>query len=161
MFQPLPTFTDGNIRVQSCKCAVQAQRDDSLPALLVVVTGRGPLLGEYQAKLRRLALRRCAFRTAWLTPGDYPLLLGTADVGVCLHTSSSGLDLPMKVMSAWPLHDSDVLRCALRVEQGIQLEHAGCVSGSYPHLLCYQTTICLQPGSALASRGTVVQSLQI
>jgi len=71
----------------------QAQQDDSLPPLLVVVTGRGPLLAEYQARLRR-----CAVRTAWLAPGDYPLLLGAADVGVCLHTSSSGLDLPMKVL---------------------------------------------------------------
>lgn len=76
----------------------QAQQDDSLPPLLVVVTGRGPLLAEYQARLRRLPLRRCAVRTAWLAPGDYPLLLGAADVGVCLHTSSSGLDLPMKVL---------------------------------------------------------------
>lgn len=80
----------------------QAQQDDSLPSLLVVMTGRGPLLAEYQARLRRLPLRRCAVRTAWLAPGDYPLLLGAADVGVCLHTSSSGLDLPMKVVPLAP-----------------------------------------------------------
>lgn len=51
----------------------------------------------YLARLRAMAFQRVAFRALWLEAADYPALLGAADVGVSLHASSSGLDLPMKV----------------------------------------------------------------
>ena len=69
----------------------------ALPRLLILVTGKGPQREHYQRQMARLRLQHVAFRTLWLEAQDYPLLLGSADLGISLHTSSSGLDLPMKV----------------------------------------------------------------
>ena len=83
----------------------------SLPKLLIVVTGKGELKERYLREIAHLesteAWQFVRIRTAWLESSDYPLLLGSADVGVSLHTSSSGLDLPMKVV--------DMLGCGLPV----------------------------------------------
>jgi beta-1,4-mannosyltransferase len=72
-------------------------KDTDAPDLALLMTGRGALRPEFEKRLERRKLRRLAVRTTWLEPSDYPVLVGMADAGLCLHQSSSGLDLPMKL----------------------------------------------------------------
>lgn len=72
-----------------------------LPNLRVIITGKGPMLSEikeYISNTLAPKLKHTRIYTAWLSTEDYPLVLGTADVGVSLHMSSSGVDLPMKAV---------------------------------------------------------------
>ena len=74
-----------------------AREQLSFPRLLMLITGDGPLREFYEARIRDLSLSRIYVQTLWLAPEDYPLLLRAADLGLCLHRSSSVLDLPMKL----------------------------------------------------------------
>ncbi|XP_021100088.1 chitobiosyldiphosphodolichol beta-mannosyltransferase isoform X5 [Heterocephalus glaber] len=84
-----------------------ASDGDSLPSLVCVITGKGPLKEHYIRLISQKHFQRIQVCTPWLEAEDYPLLLGSADLGVCLHKSSSGLDLPMKVV--------DMFGCCLPV----------------------------------------------
>ncbi|CAM9375194.1 unnamed protein product [Heterosigma akashiwo] len=66
--------------------------------LVVCVTGKGPQKEMYERLIGGMVLKDVEIHTLWLEPEDYPLFLGACDLGVCLHKSTSGLDLPMKVL---------------------------------------------------------------
>ncbi|CAN8002634.1 unnamed protein product [Ixodes hexagonus] len=87
--------------------AKKERGDNSLPDLFCVITGKGPMKDHYLARIRAKPLAHIRFLAPWLSAQDYPKLLGVADLGVCLHTSSSKLDLPMKVV--------DMFGCGLPV----------------------------------------------
>jgi beta-1,4-mannosyltransferase len=76
----------------------------TLPRLVVVITGTGPLKESHEERFRASPLSRVAIRTAWFEEEDYPKALAAADLGVCMHTSSSGLDLPMKIADMFGSH---------------------------------------------------------
>lgn len=69
-----------------------------LPKLFVVVTGKGPLKDDFLSMVKSACFKNVFVRTCWLEASDYPLVLGSADIGISLHESSSGIDLPMKVV---------------------------------------------------------------
>jgi beta-1,4-mannosyltransferase len=78
--------------------------------LLILVTGDGARRAEFERRFAGLPSRRVQLRTRWLDPEDYPRIVGSADLGLCLHRSSSGVDIPMKVAD---LFGAGVPVCAL------------------------------------------------
>ncbi|KXG53312.1 uncharacterized protein PGRI_003620 [Penicillium griseofulvum] len=73
-----------------------------LPEVLAIITGKGPQKKMYLEQIAALEktnkLQKVTIRTAWLSVPEYAQLLASASLGVSLHTSSSGVDLPMKVV---------------------------------------------------------------
>ena len=84
--------------VQQYDAALVHENSRSLPPILLVITGKGPRKAFYESQISTMKLTDCRVLTTWLKIEDYPCLLGSADLGISLHTSSSGLDLPMKVV---------------------------------------------------------------
>lgn len=62
----------------------------SLPFLIFAITGKGPLREFYEEKIRAMDLQSSGVVTCWVEAEDYPRLIGAADIGVSLHTSTSG-----------------------------------------------------------------------
>ncbi|KAJ3151674.1 mannosyltransferase [Geranomyces variabilis] len=85
----------------------EANAEKRVRDVVLVITGKGPLQAGYVDRIARLKMTMVRILTAWLTAEDYPLLLGAADLGISLHTSSSGVDLPMKIV--------DMFGCGLPV----------------------------------------------
>jgi len=59
----------------------------------------------YMEKIEDMHMQKVGIYTAWLESEDYPKIIASSDLGICLHTSSSKLDLPMKVVGILYIHD--------------------------------------------------------
>jgi beta-1,4-mannosyltransferase len=88
----------------------------AFPGLLLLLTGAGPRRDAVAAQLASLPLARITPRAVWLSADEYPAALASADLGLCLHRSASGLDLPMKI--------ADMLGAGLPV---CALDDGGCL----------------------------------
>ncbi|CEJ84228.1 hypothetical protein VHEMI03416 [[Torrubiella] hemipterigena] len=81
---------------------VVAEKKDFPVPILAIITGKGPQKEAYLAKIKELTeagkLPGIQVTTAWLSNRDYAGLLAASDLGISLHKSSSGVDLPMKVV---------------------------------------------------------------
>lgn len=77
--------------------------DGCFPNLMVIITGKGPQKAAFEASIAASKasgkLSHASIQTTYFDDiQDYAKLLGAADLGISLHTSSSGVDLPMKVV---------------------------------------------------------------
>jgi beta-1,4-mannosyltransferase len=69
----------------------------AFPDVMIVATGRGPLRETWERRVAALRLRRVHLCARWLPAAEYPAFVAAADVGVSVHRSASGFDLPMKI----------------------------------------------------------------
>ena len=71
---------------------------NKIKKILFLITGRGPLKDSFMEKVEKSNLEFFIVKSIWLDSDDYIKLLNLCDLGISLHYSSSGIDLPMKVV---------------------------------------------------------------
>jgi beta-1,4-mannosyltransferase len=101
---------DAVVRLEDRVRGWEAAGHRRFPQLIILVTGDGRRRVQFERRFAGLPARRLHLRTRWLEPEEYPRVVGSADVGLCLHRSSSGLDIPIKIAD---LFGAGVPVCAL------------------------------------------------
>ena len=81
------------------------------------LTGDGPRRRELEPRIDRLRRKGLKIHTGYLSDRDYRRLVARATVGLSLHRSSSGLDLPMKIVD---LFSAGVPVCALDYSRALR-----------------------------------------
>ncbi|WBW71535.1 mannosyltransferase complex subunit Alg1 [Schizosaccharomyces osmophilus] len=88
---------DENIYALWDALKMYSETQNAVP-LLVLVTGKGPGKADFVNHIQENRLEKVRFCLPWFSSEDYPRAIACADFGVSLHQSSSGYDLPMKVV---------------------------------------------------------------
>jgi beta-1,4-mannosyltransferase len=108
--------------LRSWDAALLARGEHTLRALFVL-TGAGERKLEIEQLLAASTFTCIAVRTAWFEPDDYPSALAAADLGLSLHRSANGADIPIKLSE---LSGCGIPVCALdsrgvreRIEDGV------------------------------------------
>jgi beta-1,4-mannosyltransferase len=87
---------DFGILLRALKKYEQSPKSKSV---VLVITGKGPMKEQFLTDVENAHFSsKIIIKTAWLSSEDYPKVLASADLGVSLHSSSSGIDLPMKIV---------------------------------------------------------------
>lgn len=99
--------------VERCEVLIDArerERGRAFPSVALVLTGDGPMRERYLPRIAAREGRRITVSTGWFSSEDYTTLVGCADLGISVHRSTSGVDLPMKICD---LFGGGVPVCAL------------------------------------------------
>eukprot|EP00397_Hematodinium_sp_SG-2012_P020948 GEMP01021613.1.p1 GENE.GEMP01021613.1~~GEMP01021613.1.p1 ORF type:complete len:458 (+),score=78.21 GEMP01021613.1:45-1376(+) len=66
--------------------------------MVLFITGKGAMKDAFMKSVNELELKNITVLSVWLAIEKYPVMLSLADFGLSMHQSSSGIDLPMKVI---------------------------------------------------------------
>lgn len=96
-------------------------RSSARRTLVLFATGLGPGRAAFEARARTVEDPGLRIETGWLADDLYRDLLRAADLGISMHRSASGLDLPMKIV--------DMIEARLPV---LAYDYAPCLSELLP-----------------------------
>lgn len=105
------------------------------PFIKCIVTGKGPLKEQFLQDVAQRKFPNASVHTAWLSYERYHELLACCDLGISLHKSSSGWDLPMKVVDMFGAGipvlalNYPALKELVKPENGITFNNAATLAG--------------------------------